>query len=201
LQIRVGRDRAAGEAVRQQLVQLQGEGWIMPRKQAAGGKTGRPAATYVLTTAGDHLFPKEYDSLTVALIDAVSELGDESLDRVLGAIVEAKVARWKESLTTLTLEERVTALRDLYLDRDPFTHVEKNDEEYRLIERNCPFLNTAMARPLLCSVTVNVLRHLLGVEVVREERFQDGDGRCVFRVRTKQAAPESGFIREPHRAA
>ena len=53
---------------------------------------------------------------------------------------------------------------------------------YRVIERNCPYLNAAMKRPALCSVTVNSLTRLLGVRVDREERFQNGDGRCVFRV-------------------
>jgi len=53
---------------------------------------------------------------------------------------------------------------------------------YRLIERNCPFFNTAMRRPALCSISVNALTQLLGVRVRREEKFQNGDGRCVFRV-------------------
>ena len=60
--------------------------------------------------------------------------------------------------------------------------VDNTDGELRLIERNCPFLNVASRRPALCSVTVSTLSRLLGYRVVREKRFQDGDGRCVFRV-------------------
>src|SRR4051794_36784179 len=64
-----------GEAVRQQLLQLQREGWIESRVARGDerGRTGRPATRYNLTEAGDHLFPKSYDLLNVAVIDAVAE--------------------------------------------------------------------------------------------------------------------------------
>jgi len=69
-----------GEAVRQQLLQLQREGWIESRvtRSAERGRTGRPATSYRLTDAGDHLFPKQYEALSVALIDAVgAQLGED----------------------------------------------------------------------------------------------------------------------------
>jgi predicted ArsR family transcriptional regulator len=55
-----------------------------------------------------------------------------------------------------------------------------------LVEKNCPFLNVATRRPALCSVTVSTLSRLLGQTVTREKRFQNGDGRCVFRVHLDQ---------------
>jgi predicted ArsR family transcriptional regulator len=50
------------------------------------------------------------------------------------------------------------------------------------MEGNSPFLNVATQQPALCSVSVSALTQLLGVKVVREERFQSGNGRCVFRI-------------------
>jgi predicted ArsR family transcriptional regulator len=73
-------------------------------------------------------------------------------------------------------------LKGLYLDDDPFMDVEHGPDGIRLIERNCPFLNVAVAHPALCSISVSMLTRLLGVRVVREERFQAGDRRCVFRI-------------------
>ncbi|MFL5312077.1 MAG: helix-turn-helix transcriptional regulator, partial [Myxococcales bacterium] len=59
----------SGEAVRQQLVQLQREGWIEAlHDRAVARHSGRPAARYRLTQAGDHVFPKQYDALTVAVL-------------------------------------------------------------------------------------------------------------------------------------
>jgi predicted ArsR family transcriptional regulator len=178
--------KLTGEAVRQQLLQLQREGWVEAKlaRDPERIRTGRPATSYSLTEAGDHLFPKEYDALSVAVIDAVAdELGQDAITRVLRRIYEDRVAGAEEALRDLTLEQKVEALKGLYVEHDPFMGLEKTEDGFLLIERNCPFLNTAMRRPSLCSVSVNTLTRLLGVRVERDEKFQLGDNRCVFRVR------------------
>ena len=84
-----------GEAVRQQLLQLQREGWIESRVARGDerGRTGRPATRYNLTEAGDHLFPKSYDLLNVAVIDAVAEeLGPDAAVRVLKRVCDDRVS-------------------------------------------------------------------------------------------------------------
>ena len=171
----------SGEAVRQQLVQLQREGWIEAmHERAAARHSGRPAARYRLTQAGDHVFPKHYDALTVAVLDAVSaELGPEALDRILASLTEVRARQWEPRLA---VRERVEVLRGVYEGQDPFMDAEEVPGGFRLVEHNCPFLNVALERPALCSTTVSLLSRLLGFEVVREERFQSGDGRCAFRV-------------------
>lgn len=176
-----------GEAVRQQLLQLQRDGWIeahIDRAQAEKARTGRPATMYTLTDAGDHLFPKHYDSLNVAMIDAVAdELGPAALTQVFERMSEARVASVEPALRGKPLEEKVELLRSWYLDDDPYMELERGaDGDFYLRERNCPFLNTAMRRPALCSVSVNALTRLLGVRVRRDEKFQTGHGRCVFHV-------------------
>jgi predicted ArsR family transcriptional regulator len=81
-------------------------------------------------------------------------------------------------------------LKDYYLPDDPFLSIERNGR-VSLVEHNCPFLNVAMARPTVCSVTVNALSRLLGFRVVRARKFQDGDGCCEFRVLTDQPVDAS----------
>ena len=174
-----------GEAVRQQLLQLQREGWIEAKvtRSSERGRTGRPATSYSLTEAGDHLFPKLYDALNVSMMDAIAEeLGPEGLKRVLEKITNDKAALIESNLASLPLAERVAALKDWYLKDDPHMAVQQVEGGYRLIERNCPYINTAMNRPSLCSISVNALTKVLGFRVAREEKFQNGDGRCVFRV-------------------
>jgi predicted ArsR family transcriptional regulator len=178
-----------GEAVRQQLLQLQRDGWVSSKIDRAPdrARTGRPATAYRLTDAGDHLFPKAYDALSVALIDALSsELGTEATLRILERVSNDRVAAVEPMLRGLDLAGRVEALKNWYVTDDPYTSVERAGSDFRLIERNCPFYNTAMSRPALCSVSINALTRLLGVRVDREEKFQHGDGRCVFRVHTNE---------------
>jgi predicted ArsR family transcriptional regulator len=138
----------------------------------------------MLTDAGDHLFPKRYDALNVAVMDAVAdELGPEALTKVLERLSDARVAAVEPTLRGKTLEEKVALLKTWYLQDDPYMAIERVAEgDFLLTERNCPFLNTAMHRPALCSVSVNALTRLLGFRVRRDEKFQTGHGRCVFHV-------------------
>src|SRR4051812_45477044 len=198
----------SGEAVRQQLLQLQREGWVEAvRDEAHEKRSGRPAAHYRLTPAGDHLFPKNYDQLGVALLDAVSgHLGPDALSRVLAGMTDAQVKMWEPRLAGKTLHEKLQALTSLY---DPqggntaYAHVENGGGGLRLVEQNCPYLNVARERPAICSISVSLLSSLLGLEVVREERFQDGDGRCVFRVYEERPLSEDqrGWRPEPAKPA
>lgn len=162
------------EAVRQQLGYLQREGWVKTDCDPAETDErvpGRPAAQYCLAPAADDLFPKEYAALAIGLFD---ELPDAT--GTLSALTDRRVAALRGSM------REHDALRSIYRRDDPFLEVETADHGYKLIERNCPYLRFAAERPLFCSTTVSTLRRLTNAEVVREERFQDGDGRCVFHV-------------------
>lgn len=171
------------EAARQQMKQLEASRLVERRPEPNPAGVGRPLRYYSLSPAGEHQFPKQYDDLAVSLIDAVGEnLGRDALQQVLGALADDEVAAWERRLAGMSLEERLEALRDYYVDGDPFMTAVGDEEALALVERNCPYLNVALRRPALCSLTVSVLSRLLGYRVTRVRRFQDGDGRCVFRV-------------------
>jgi predicted ArsR family transcriptional regulator len=192
------------EAVRQQVTQLHREGWLQKRVDRGGDRprVGRPQGRFRLTVAGDHVFPKHYDLLSVELLDAVAaRSGEAGLREVLGALADARVKEWLPRLEGLDLEARLELLRGIYFEDDPFVSVERAEGGgLRLVERNCPFLNVAAERPAICSLTVAVLSRLLGRRVVREERFQDGDGRCAFRVLEERARADEPFRFEAERA-
>lgn len=182
------------EGARRQFLQLEKEGWIVrsTRHDRQRG-AGRPSIGFALTPAGDHLFPKHYDALSLELIEAVEKTaGPEALRALLGAISEKQAAKWEPQLRGKSLEDRLELLKGLYFDGDPYMAVKKSGGEIRLIENNCPFLNVAMQQPALCSVTVGTLQKLLGVRVVREEKFQTGNRRCVFRVLRDQPVARTG---------
>ncbi len=86
--------------------------------------------------------------------------------------------------------QRMQLLRGIYFDNDPYIKVDRDDDGAMLVEHNCPYLNIALEEPRLCSVTLSTLQRLLGVKVERSERFQQGDGRCVFRIREDQPVAE-----------
>lgn len=170
------------EAVRQQLAQLEEHGWVHAEPQATVGR-GRPTHQYRLTASAEEKFPKFYDALTVTLVSALGDkYGEEGLRDVLAHVTDQQVTAWRPRLEGKSLDERMQALRGVYFDKDPFTQVSRDENGAMLIEHNCPYLTAAQHEPRLCSVTVSTMKRLLGVEVERTERFQHGDGRCVFRI-------------------
>jgi len=183
------------EAVRQQLRQLEASQMVVTRQRRDPHRSaGRPTTVYALSAAGDHLFPKAYDELAVDLLDTLAAaLGTEALREVLKHLTESNVQYWQPRLQDKTLFERLEALKGIYLEEDAYMDVDDAGGELRLIERNCPFLNVAARRPALCSVTVSTLSRLIGYRVSREKRFQDGDGRCVFRVHLDEPLRSDDF--------
>ena len=60
------------EAVRQHILYLENQGWIVGTAvRSEPARAGRPVVQFALTEAGDHLFPKRYDELSIVLIDTL----------------------------------------------------------------------------------------------------------------------------------
>ena len=71
-----------GEAARQQLVRLAGEGLIVSTAEPRG--VGRPAQVWGLTEAGNARFPDSHAELTAKLIRSIrTEAGEAVLDRLI----------------------------------------------------------------------------------------------------------------------
>src|SRR6266853_716227 len=140
-----------------------------------------------------------YDALSAELVQQLIEsFGGEGVVEILGRMTDARVRRWAPLLQSMSVKQKLKALCSLYEDKDAYMEVEWKDGAPALIERNCPFLDVALAHPAICSVSINTLERLLGCRVVRERRFQSGHGRCVFRVRLDQPRPKSEtFTLEP----
>ena len=190
------------EAVRQQIADLKRAGWVTshaahaPSADAPGSKPGPASRQYQLSAAAEHLFPKHYDELCVELVQHVLErFGGAGVVDILARMTQARVARWTPLLKGLALKEKLKALSSLYEDKDAYMQVEWREGAPALIERNCPFFNVAQKHPAICSVSVNTLERLLGFKVVREQRFQAGHGRCVFRVRLDEPRPDGTAFR------
>jgi predicted ArsR family transcriptional regulator len=191
------------EAVRRAGRGLEEEGWVTRaagRPATGRPRRGRPSAQHALSAKGEELFPRAYADLAVALVDAVaSTLGAGALRRVLATITDARVAALEPLVAGQPLERRLAAIRAVYRDPDPHLSVRRAGGAFAVEERNCPFLAVALERPALCSTTVSTLSRLLGVRVVRDVRFQEGAGRCVFRVDPTAPRPEDApdFALEP----
>lgn len=199
LSVLAARIGVSQEAVRIQVNEMIRQG-LLTRAPAVRHKrsVGRPATAYRLTSEGQHLFPKRYDALAGALLRTSLEASNPAQrNSLLGRLTDRQVHTWSRRLAHLSVEQRLHRLRDLYFDGDPFTEVVRSDGHWLLVERNCPFLNVALAQPALCDATVELLTRLLGVRVQREEGFQKGGNRCVFRIFADPADSPAAPAPEP----
>jgi len=194
--------RITHEGVRKQMAVLEASGWVAREPGPGTGRRGRPMEAYRVTSAGDRLFPKAYDRLAADLIAGVAAAGGPAMiQKLLASLADMQVMAWEPLLAGLSPEARLDRLKGLYLKDDPFMSVEKRDGDLILIERNCPFLNVALEHPALCSLSVSTLERLLGHPVIREEKFQSGHGRCVFRIRLGKKLPDRQFHMEAENRA
>lgn len=194
------------EAVRQQMAELLRAGWVRSGKAVAHrsgdhgfNRPGPASREYRLSAAAEHLFPKRYDELSAELVQYVHQsFGGAGVVEILARMTDARVRRWAPLLKGLSVREKVRALSALYEDKDAYMQVDWREGSPALIEHNCPFFNVAQKHPAICSVSVNTLERLLGCRVVREQSFQAGHGRCVFRLRLEEPrSPGETFALEP----
>jgi predicted ArsR family transcriptional regulator len=190
------------ESVRKQVLDLQQKGWVTTLCEAESGEapaTGRPPVDYCLTPAGDHFFPKDYDGLVLQMLEATKEThGADAVVELAATLTDSRVERLRNRVRGTSLRSKMEGLRAVYHDDDAFTEVESRGSDLVLVEKCCPYLNVALEQPIICSTTVSTLRRLLGHEVVRERRFQDGDQRCEFHVKVrKPVASAARFEFEP----
>ena len=192
-----GRLRLVHESIRKQVLDMQRRGWITSRCEAQddseqGAMTGRPPIEYCLTPAGDHFFPKDYDGLFLQLLETMKDThGEDAVVELAATLTDDRVAGLRDRANGPSLQDKVAALRAIYREGDAFTEVTSRGSDLVLTEKCCPYLNIALEQPLICSTTVSTLRRILGYEVVRERRFQDGDHRCEFHVKTGRPAPDA----------
>lgn len=190
-----GQLQISDEAVRQHLVALETAGWIARETlRPETPKAGRPRAHYRVTDAGDDLFPKKYDDLSLLLIENVMEnYGEGAIRSTLEAITDGQVRAWEDRLRGKTLREKLELLKGFYLEDDSFITVEEKGGDLYLVEVNCPIRRVAMKYPAVCSTTISTLMRLLGYRIRRVGKFQAGDGKCVFKVMQDQPVQDDEF--------
>lgn len=182
------------EAVRQVVEKMQLDGLLQPVTNQETVSPGRPAQNWSLTTRGEHLFPKHYDELTNTLLTALEHGTLNGQASLLAEVASLRAEALSVNRTSLSRAEKLDALRRVYGEDDDFISIEDAEDGIQIIEHNCPYLNVALVHPGLCSVTTNVMATILGHRVVRTETFQQGAGRCVFRV-LEEPAPKD-FVSE-----
>ena len=172
-------------AIRKHLSEMEKQEIIKKSKQKQ--KIGRPYFTYQLTKKGHGLFPNQFESLPVELLDDLAELqGPDAVRALLHKRMLREEEEMREQLSdTLSFEERVEALVELQNSKGYMVDIEKTAEgDFKLTNYNCPIANIAYRYRQVCTNEKTLYNRLFdSSEVVPQNYITKGAHVCKWMIK------------------
>jgi DeoR family suf operon transcriptional repressor len=172
--------------IRMQLVRLEEDG-LLARSESTSGEAagrGRPAHTYMLTSAAESLYPKRYGDLTTELLGYLGGPDGEQVDELFELRRRRRVDGARPRLAHLSFDEQVAALAAI-LDEDGYLAdaARQPDGSWLITEHNCAILTVAHGFSQACSSELSFIRDALpGATVERVAHLMDGAHVCAYRI-------------------
>jgi predicted ArsR family transcriptional regulator len=178
-------------AVRQHLTNLEREHYV--RSQPVKNKRGRPNLMFSLTERADQAFPKRYGQLATMVLTELQEMGGpEALDEVFRRIALRHSEAIEQDLQGLDFDGKLDRVVDWIARAGTLADSEDlGDGTVRVTIHNCPFRNTALKFPQVCTITPHLLHSLLGAPVAQEASIHRRDPHCSFVVERPAPPPRA----------
>jgi predicted ArsR family transcriptional regulator len=166
-------------AVRQHLTNLERDGFVISQPERSG--RGRPALLFALTERADSVFPKRYGQLATMVLQEVQEMGgpdalDEVFDRMAGRHAQAIAP----DLSGLEFDQKIRRIVAWIGRAGTLAEQSETAEGVKITIHNCPFRNTALKYPQVCSLTPRLISRLTGAAVSQSESIHRRDPYCSF---------------------
>jgi predicted ArsR family transcriptional regulator len=168
--------------IRQHLVALEKKGFVTYDTRRQG--IGRPGFIYKLTDEAEDLFPKQYDTLLLEILD--------ELEKREGRPKVEELFRWRKDRllkdikgridNTSPLSEKVSHISDMLSKEGYFTEVVDNGDRYLLKQYNCPISVVSKKYYECCKYELAMYRELLEADIAKEECISEGATACVFSI-------------------
>ncbi|ASS74845.1 ArsR family transcriptional regulator [Tumebacillus algifaecis] len=171
-------------AIRRHIATLERDNLIFPT--TIRQPMGRPAKVYQLTEEADNLFPKNYHSLMLDILEDIVHIdGQDKIQAIFDQREDRLSAQLNELFDGKSLEEKVQALAEMQNSKGYLAKWErKEDGSFEIVEYNCPIAQVSKVYPQTCSCETNVFRRVLGTEVDRSQCLAEGGSCCVFKIQT-----------------
>jgi predicted ArsR family transcriptional regulator len=166
-------------AVRQHLTNLERDGLV--RSEPVRAKRGRPQLIFSLTEKADAAFPKRYGQLATMVLTELQEMGGpEMLDQIFERMADRHAATIEKDLEGLSFDDKLERVVAWIGRAGTLAEAEKVEDGVRVTIHNCPFRNTAMKFPQVCTITPHLLIKLLGEPVSQGHSIHRRDPYCSF---------------------
>jgi DeoR family suf operon transcriptional repressor len=188
-------------AVRQHLTNLERDGLV--RSAPVRSKRGRPSLMFSLTDKADAAFPKRYGQLASMVLNELAEMGGpELLDEVFQRVADRYAGTIEAQMQDLDFEEKLDRVVQWIGRAGTLAEKEECAEGVRVTIHNCPFRNTALKYPQVCTITPRLLVKLLDAQVSQSASIHRQDPYCSFIVQRPTAgeggSAAAGEPAQPH---
>jgi len=144
---------------------------------------------YALTADGDRLFPQRYDVLLNAVLHEVHrEGGSDAVTSLFRKIGERTARRHAHRFEGKDPAARLSEIAKILGEQGVMADVERRPEGFVLREHNCPFKETAVAHPQVCTVVHTLMEQALPAIPQQRSSIARGDDICEFLVPAESGA-------------
>ena len=174
-------------AVRQHLTNLERDGFVtnQPERRARG----RPSLLFSLTERADSVFPKRYGQLATMVLQEVREMGgEEALDEVFGRVAARHASAIERDLEGLDFDQKLSRVVAWIGRAGTLAEQTEVEEGVQITIHNCPFRNTALKFPQVCTITPQLISRLLDTAVSQSDSIHRRDPYCSFVVQRPEIA-------------
>jgi predicted ArsR family transcriptional regulator len=166
-------------AVRQHLTNLERDGFVIshPERRARG----RPSLLFSLTERADSVFPKRYGQLATMVLQEIREMGgEEALDEIFARVAARHASAIEKDLDGLDFDQKLSRVVAWIGRAGTLAEQTETEEGVKVTIHNCPFRNTALKFPQVCTITPHLLSQLLGGAVSQSDSIHRHDSYCSF---------------------
>jgi len=166
-------------AVRQHLTNLERDGFV--KSQPERQRRGRPSLLFSLTERADSVFPKRYGQLATMVLTEVQEMGGpEALDEIFARVAARHARAVEPDLEGLDFDEKLRHVVAWIGRAGTLAEQTPTEEGIKVTIHNCPFRNTALKFPQVCTITPQLMSRLLDAPVSQSDSIHRRDPYCSF---------------------
>ena len=166
-------------AVRQHLTNLERDGLVVSQPERSG--RGRPSLLFGLTERADAVFPKRYGQLATMVLQEVQDMGGpEALDEVFARVAARHANAIERDLDGLDFDEKLRRVVAWIGRAGTLVEQTESAEGVKVTIHNCPFRNTALKFPQVCSITPQLISRLTSAAISQADSIHRHDPYCSF---------------------
>ncbi len=167
--------------VRHHLDILAKEGLVEMAETRRRDLPGRPQHIFKLTTCAHDRFPKNYQELSMLMLDEIKDtLSASQLETMMQGMATRMAAQARLPGADAKPEQRLNAAVKYLNDCGYAAEWSHEGEQFLLSTRNCPYHAASKQHSELCNMDLMLVSQLLGAKADRRERMAEGDHVCSY---------------------